>query len=659
MFIRVQQASARADREEVFRFRYRLMADGAGLLLPPPDHRAGQATDALDEHARVLVAVDEASGAILGTLRCNLGKDHPLPRDLVERLDLSSMLVAWGDAGLACMGAFVVDPAYRGLTVASSLLGGLFDLLRDEGVDLVASLVELSQARTWFQIGFRPYDPPARYPPVEGLQLPIVLVVRDRGYLSRLGSPLAARLRSQDPDRAGVSARLADLYPAFRDQDVAPPRPAELWASVAHASADQRVPSLFAGIDRVRLETLLRGLASRPLRVHEDYVPPAGEARGMGLLLRGRLGVTVEAKERPFYTAVLHPGEVFGELGGFVTSGRATVLRALEDSAVLALPADLIERLAALDPSLAACLQANLAEIAAARFDALSRQVAGFMRGSPERVMVSEEVGGPCEAAPQPASASGPTAGARDVDLDLLARVGFEGAGVLLDLGAGEGASSLALARALPEASVVGLDPDAARTAVAEARAEAAGLLDRCTFLTGAGERIPLDAGAVDGAWARFVLQEVADPIAVLRELARVVRPGGRVALLDTDDGALLVHPEPPGFKGFLARVAAARVDLGGDPCMGRKLAVSLRAAGLADVRAELVSLTSEDHPFATLVEQAFGSREDLLRRAGLWRVEDARTLGALRGLATEPDAWLAVGLVLAWGTVPVPSRIY
>jgi hypothetical protein len=96
------------------------------------------------------------------------------------------------------------------------------------------------------------------------------------------------------------------------------------------------------------------------------------------------------------------------------------------------------------------------------------------------------------------------------------------------------------------------------------------------------------------------------------------------VALLDTDDGALLVHPEPPGFKGFLARVAAARVDLGGDPCMGRKLAVSLRAAGLADVRAELVSLTSEDHPFATLVEQAFGSREDLLRRAGLWRVEDA-----------------------------------
>ncbi|MFH1468064.1 MAG: methyltransferase domain-containing protein [Pseudomonadota bacterium] len=658
MFIRVQQATARADREEVFRFRYRLMAEGAGLLLPEPDHARAQATDALDEHARILVAVDEASGAILGTLRCNLGKDHPLPRELVARLALDSMQVAFGDAGLACMGAFVVEPAYRGLTVASSLLGGLFDLLLDEDVALLASLVELSQARTWFQIGFRPYGPPARYPAAEGLQLPIVLVVRDRGYLTRLGSPLAARMGPREPDRAIVAARLADLYPDFRDQGVAPPRPAELWASVAHASADLRVPSLFEGIDRDRLEPLLRGLTSRVVRANESLSPQEGSVRGMGLLLRGRLGVTAEAGERPFYTAVLHPGEVFGELGDFVTSGRAAVLRALDDSEVLALPADLIERLGTSDPPLAARLRANLAEITAARLDALGRQVAGFMRGSPERVLV-EEAPPVAEVVPLPPPVGGARRRGEQVELDLLARVGLGRDGVLLDLGAGDGTSTLLLARAFPEASVVGVEPDAARRARAEARAEQAGLEDRCTFLAGAGERIPLDAGAVDGAWARFVFQEVPEPVDVLRELARVVRPGGRIAVLDVDDSALLVHPEPPGFAGFQARVAAAQASLGGDRHVGRKLAGYLAVAGLQGVRAELVSFSSEELPIAALAEQAFAFREGLLTRAGLWRAEDDRTLAALRDLDAEPGAWLAVGLVLAWGTVPEPRRVY
>jgi len=651
MFIRVQDATSPADREEIFRFRYRMLVEGSGRLLPEADHARGLATDAADAQARILVAVDEANGAVLGTLRVCLGRDHPLPRALVEHLDLSPMLVAFGEPSVAWSSAYVVDPAYRGLTVASSLLGRLFTLLLEQEVDLDVSSTELSRARTWFQVGYRPIGPPARLPPGNDLELPIVLVARDRAYLSRLGSPLAALLRPQDPDRGAVAARLADLYPNFREQGVTPPRPAELWASVAHASPAARTPSLFAGLDSALLDPLLRTLPARALRANEA-LPMGGEGRW--LLLRGRLGVTAGEGARPFYVSVLEPGEVVGELGSIVTSSRSAVLRALEDSLVQPLPADLLDQLARRDPAAAARVRANLAEIAAARLEALGRQVAGFMRGSPERVPVGQ-------AAPVEPVAPAAQEHAARPDLPLwdapLLRAGFDDGQVLLDLSADAGDSALELARRFPLARVVRLEPDPAACERAEERAAAAGFEENCSFLAGRAERIPLDAGTVDGAWIRFGLQLAPDPRAVLREIARVVRPGGRVALLETDDDALLVHPEPPGFAAFLARLAATDRALGADRRVGRKLPSFLADAGFDEPSAALLGLDTGLVPLDDLVDAAFGARRRALAQAGLWRAEDEAALEALAALDGEPGAWIGLGLVLATGVVPAPER--
>jgi len=56
-----------------------------------------------------------------------------------------------------------------------------------------------------------------------------------------------------------------------------------------------------------------------------------------------------------------------------------------------------------------------------------------------------------------------------------------------------------------------------------------------------AGEReLPFDAGAFDGAWLGEVLEHVADGIGLLEELARVIAPGGRLALSTPDHGWML-----------------------------------------------------------------------------------------------------------------------
>lgn len=108
----------------------------------------------------------------------------------------------------------------------------------------------------------------------------------------------------------------------------------------------------------------------------------------------------------------------------------------------------------------------------------------------------------------------------------------------LLDAGCGPGPHLGLFARAVaPGGTVVGLDLDAGELGIAtELWADE---LDRGTIRLDPGDVTQLEFadGAFDLAWASLTLHHVADPVAGLRELARVTRPGGRVAIIDADIG--------------------------------------------------------------------------------------------------------------------------
>jgi demethylmenaquinone methyltransferase/2-methoxy-6-polyprenyl-1,4-benzoquinol methylase len=80
---------------------------------------------------------------------------------------------------------------------------------------------------------------------------------------------------------------------------------------------------------------------------------------------------------------------------------------------------------------------------------------------------------------------------------------------------------------------VVGLDQSGEMLAAGRARVKAAGLADRIRLVEGSAERLPFEDGSFDGLTFTYLLRYVEDPAATLRELARVVRPGGRIAALE------------------------------------------------------------------------------------------------------------------------------
>lgn len=165
----------------------------------------------------------------------------------------------------------------------------------------------------------------------------------------------------------------------------------------------------------------------------------------------------------------------------------------------------------------------------------------------------------------------------------------------VVDLACGLGESSLQLAQATG-ARVIGVDLSADSVSEARTRAERAGLEEKVEFLAADAEVLPLEDGTVAGVLCECSLCTFPDKERASAEIARILKPGGRLALSDMIADA---HRLPAALHTLEAWVAC-----------------------LADAR-----------PLAALV--------DLLRRAGLDLEIVERHDGALARLLEQVDARL------------------
>ena len=667
MFVRVQEATSDADRQEIYRFRYRVYVEELKKPLPYADHERRLYTDELDEHARLLVAYDENAGTIVGTVRTLFGAEYPFSEELIERMQLAPMIAAIGEERLSHSGIFMVDPAHRGLTIASQLVAHMFQLGLSIGATADICVAELALVRPYYQLGYRPYAPPMRPYPNAGLRVPLVWTGRDREYLASVGSPFAQFLPPDVEDGGAAADEIRPHYPEFRNPRVNPRKLRELWSAIAHSSPAFRPRSLFEGIDREIVDALLGKLPTVTIATGEHFYRKGERERGMGLLLSGKLGVTLDDPPAPFFFSVLVPGELFGEMANVLDGDRTANLVALEDCEILILPDDLIDKIARKQPEVATVVRTNLSALLASRLDAMNHRVVGLTRGNPERFRPNPVPGLGAPTVGAATSYSIPALDDATAELDRLERqatlgqemeavwlkrIGFEDGGTILDLGSGLGLTSFLLARVFPQSRIVGLEPDEGLRARAEQRCVELGHEGQCSFVAGTGEELPLSDDSVDFVYSRFLFQHLRRPDRVIAELARVTRSGGVIAVVDVDDAGEVIHPEPPGFRAFQEQVVAAQATLGGDRNVGRKLRAYLRAAGLKKARTDVVPLSSHIFPAAALIDIAFDFKAQTLKRVDRWSPSEARVLEDLQQLSERDDAWVFIPVFLAHASV-------
>jgi len=120
---------------------------------------------------------------------------------------------------------------------------------------------------------------------------------------------------------------------------------------------------------------------------------------------------------------------------------------------------------------------------------------------------------------------------------------GFQPGDRVLDVATGTGELALVLARTVgPAGQVVGVDFCAPMLALGRRKAAHRKRLG-IRFLLGAAEALPFPDGTFDGATMGFALRNVTDVLRTLQEMARVVRPGGRVVNLE------LTRPHHPWLR--------------------------------------------------------------------------------------------------------------
>lgn len=217
----------------------------------------------------------------------------------------------------------------------------------------------------------------------------------------------------------------------------------------------------------------------------------------------------------------------------------------------------------------------------------------------------------------------------------------------LLDVGSGPGTITADLARLVRE--VVALEVTEEAAALTRAELDRRGI-HNATVLVGDVHALDLADDAFDVVHAHQVLQHVADPVGALREMVRVTRPGGVVAVRDSDYGHFSWHPASPGLDRWLELYDAAARANGGEPHAGRMLLAWAHAAGASDVVAGSSTWCFADPEDRTwwgglwadritttalarqLVDEARASEDDLADVAAAWR-----------GWAADPDGWFSV----------------
>ncbi|WP_078856742.1 methyltransferase domain-containing protein [Streptomyces sp. NBRC 109706] len=154
----------------------------------------------------------------------------------------------------------------------------------------------------------------------------------------------------------------------------------------------------------------------------------------------------------------------------------------------------------------------------------------------------------------------------------------------VLEVGCGVGAQTVHLLDSSPGARIVSVDRSRESLALARANVAAHAPEARVEWCHGDLFDLPFAEGEFDHLFICFVLEHLGDPVAALRRLRPLVRPGGTITVIEGDHGSALFHPDSALARAAIDCHTRLQAAAGGNAKLGRQLQPLLAEAGYADV---------------------------------------------------------------------------
>ena len=217
----------------------------------------------------------------------------------------------------------------------------------------------------------------------------------------------------------------------------------------------------------------------------------------------------------------------------------------------------------------------------------------------------------------------------------------------VLDLGSGPGTITCDLAGLVAE--VVAVEQTEAALDLARQEAARRGVTN-LSFQAADAHHLPFPDDSFDVAHAHQVLQHLPDPVQALREMVRVCRPGGVVAVRDADYSAFTWYPPSPALGRWLDLYLQLARANGGEPDAGRRLLAWAREAGCSNVTATASVWCYADDESRTAWGLGWADRiltsavaDQVLRRSLATADELHGISDAWRAWAADPDGWFTL----------------
>lgn len=240
-------------------------------------------------------------------------------------------------------------------------------------------------------------------------------------------------------------------------------------------------------------------------------------------------------------------------------------------------------------------------------------------------------------------------------EVNWLEKAGVQDGQSILEIGSGPGFITDQLAALFPSSPITSVEIEPYFAAYAESH-----------LVPKWGERIRVvaldimdshtDSSTYDVAIARLVFQHLPDPVAATQELYRLLKPGGKLIILDVDDAIWgVVDPMFPELGFILNQHAKEQSSEGGNRFIGRKLWKMMKSAGFEQLDLQLLTSHSDELGIEAFLPQVDPEEMRTMVNSGFITEAELQAIQqAIQQFLSSPDAYAMLVMWATYGEKPI-----